>query len=186
MKLIFQATALLLLSAAAAGDSKLDLTQRYLLLATTRTSTMQKELDQASAAGYRVQASAGGAEMVVLLEKAAGADQKYQYLLLATTRTSTMQKELNDAAAEGFRLMPRNIVAKRGALSSENDPAAYEIVLLMEKPPGPPQKYRYLLLATARTSTMQKELAQAVDEGYEIVGMLTRGEHMAILEKAER
>lgn len=181
----FWFAALLLLTTVAAGDSKLDLTQRYLLLATSRTSTMQKELDQAAAAGYRVQASAGGAEMVVLLEKAATAGENYRYLLLATTRTSTMQKELNDAAAEGFRLMPRNIVAKREAFSSGTDPSGFEIVLLMEKPPGTPRKYRYLLLATSRTSTMQKELAEAVGNGYEIVGMLTRGEHVAILEKAE-
>jgi len=31
------------------ADSALDLTQRYLLLATTRTATMQRELDEAAA-----------------------------------------------------------------------------------------------------------------------------------------
>ena len=34
--------------------AELDLSQRFLLLATNTTSTMQKELNEASAAGYRI------------------------------------------------------------------------------------------------------------------------------------
>jgi queuine/archaeosine tRNA-ribosyltransferase len=170
-------TALLLITAAWAAD--LDLTQRFLLLATTKTSTMQKELDQASAAGYRVIGSSptSGSEMVVIMEKVATPPDNYRYFLLATNRTSTMQKELSDAAAKGFRLLPKTIIAKEQMIGGQ------EIVLLMEKPPGNPQLYKYLLLATSRTSTMQKEMSQAVDEGYEVVGMVSRGEHVVILEK---
>ena len=168
----------LMVPAAWAGD--LDLTQRFLLLATTKTSTMQKELDQASAAGYRIIGSSptGGSEMVAIMEKVAKPPDNYQYFLLATTRTSTMQKELNEAAAKGFRLMPKTIIAKEQMIGGQ------EIVLLMEKPPGKEQLYKYLLLATSRTSTMQKEMSQAVDEGYVVVGMVSRGEHVVILEKA--
>jgi len=54
----------------------------------------------------------------------------------------------------------------------------------MEKAPGFPGSYQYLLLATSRTSTMQKEMAQATGEGYKVVGMVSRGEHVVILEKA--
>jgi queuine/archaeosine tRNA-ribosyltransferase len=170
----------LLFVVAAAYAADLDLTQRFLLLATTKTSTMQKELDQASAAGYRIIGSSptGGAEMVAIMEKVAKPPDNYQYFLLATTRTSTMQKELSDAAAKGFRLLPKTIIAKEQMLGGQ------EIVLLMEKPPGNPQPYKYLLLATSRTSTMQKEMSQAVDEGYEVVGMASRDEHLVILEKA--
>jgi len=32
---------------------------------------------------------------------------------------------------------------------------------------------------------MQKELSQATDEGYEVVGMASRGEHVVIMEKSE-
>jgi hypothetical protein len=34
-----------------------------------------------------------------------------------------------------------------------------------------PDRYQYLLLATSRTSTMEKELQEAGDDGYELVGM---------------
>jgi hypothetical protein len=165
--------------AAATAESKLDLSQRFLLLATTKTATMQKELDEAAAAGYRVIVGSptSGGEMVVILEKMPNLPQPYEYFLLATTRTSTMQRELNDAAARGFRLLPKTIIAK------EQPFGAREIVLLMEKAPGTTNRARYLLLATSRTSTMQREMTQAVEDGYEVVAMVSRGEHIVILEK---
>ena len=71
-----------------AFGANLDLTQRYLLLATTKTSTMQKELGQASAAGYRIIAGSptSGEEMALILEKVATLPNNYEYILLATTR----------------------------------------------------------------------------------------------------
>ncbi|HUU12397.1 MAG TPA: hypothetical protein VM182_01665 [Terriglobia bacterium] len=168
-------------AAGLAADSKLDLTQRFLLLATSKTSTMQKELNEAAGAGYRIIGSSptAGSEMVVIMEKVATPPQTYEYLLLATTRTSTMQKEISEAAAKGFRLLPKTIIAKEQMLGP------VEIVMLMEKPPGTAPHYKYLLLATSRTSTMQKEMAQATDDGYQVVGMASRGEHVVIMEKAE-
>src|SRR5262252_8615533 len=80
----------------------------YRLLATNTTSTMQKELSEAGAAGYlysgqTVYNSAfGGREVVVILERSEGAKTAYEYKLLATARTSTMQKELNEAGRAGF------------------------------------------------------------------------------------
>jgi hypothetical protein len=161
------------------ADSTLDLTQRFLLLATTRTTSMQRELDEAAAAGYRVIVGSptSGHEMVVILEKVPNLSQPYEYFLLATTRTSTIQQELNDTAARGFRLLPKTVVAK------EQPFGAREIVLLMEKAPGTTNRYRYLLLATSRTSTMQREMTHAVEDGYEVVAMVSRGEHIVILEK---
>ena len=175
------ATLLVAPGAARAANPDLDLSQRFLLLATTKTSTMQKELSEAAAVGYRVIGSSptAGNEMVVILEKVATPPQTYEYQLLATSRTSTMQKELSEAAAKGFRLMPKSIIAKQQML------AGIEIVMLLEKAPASQQRYKYLLLATSRTSTMQKEMAQATDEGYEVVGMASRGEHVVIMEKPE-
>ena len=104
-------------------------------------------------------------------------DLTQRFLLLAATKTSTMQKELNDAAARGFRLLPQSIVAKQPVFG------ATEIVLLMEKPPVSPGEFKYLLLATSRTSTMQREMSEAIDQGYRVIGMVSRGEHIVILEQ---
>lgn len=164
-------------SFASAGDPKLDLTQRFLLLATKKTSTMQNEMSQA--AGYRILAgsSTSGTEVACNLEKVATPPQTYEYYLLATTRTSTMEKEINDQAAQGFRLLSRTMTQKQRQFG----PA--EILMVMEKSPGAPKLYTYRLLATELTGTMQKEMAPTVGDGYEVVGIVSRGEHIVVLEK---
>lgn len=184
MKLKYSAAAcaLLLLCAALAGAQskvKIDPEQKYLLLSTIKTSTMQKELDAAAEQGFRIltAASSGGqSEMVLFLERAAQPPDTYKYRLLATTRTGTMEKELNQAAQEGFRLLPRTITAKEGLLSKE-------IVSVLEQAPKSNKRYEYRLLATSRTSTLQKEVSEAESDGFELVGLVGRGENMVIMEK---
>ena len=161
------------------GKLKIDPENRYLLLSTVKTSTMQKELDEASAQGFRIisaASSCGQSEMVLFLERVTEAPNTYKYRLLATSRTSTMEKELNQAAQEGFRLLPRTITAKEGFLSNE-------IVTVLEQAPKSTKRYEYRLLATSRTSTLQKEVAQAEGDGFVLVGLVGRGENMVIMEK---
>ncbi|UCF37768.1 MAG: hypothetical protein JSU96_02565, partial [Acidobacteriota bacterium] len=87
---------LFILPISASADVKVDPETRYLLLATTKTSTMQKELDEASGMGFRVLMGSptSGKEMVLLLERLEIPQEAPQYYLLATSRTETMQKEL--------------------------------------------------------------------------------------------
>ena len=153
--------------------------QRYLLLATTETSTMQQELDEAASQGFRVVVGspASGKEMALLLERVAQPPDIYTYQLLATTRTSTLEKELNKAASEGFRLLPSTMIAKDRILGPE------EIVVVMEQGPNATKRYSYKLLATNRTATLQNELSEAEADGYVVAGMVSRGEHMVVLEK---
>ncbi len=168
-----------LLPAAVALPQPQDLTGRFLLLATTRTGTMEKELEEAAAAGYRVVTGSptSGDEMALVLEKVATPPDTYQYLLLATTRTGTMQRELHEAAAEGFRLLPDTMISKSQMFGGD------EIVVIMERAPNSSDTYVYMLLATTFTSTLQAEMAQAIDNGFEVVGMVSRGEHVLILER---
>src|SRR5262245_31895864 len=78
----------------------------YKVLATSRTSTMEKELNDAARAGYRFQAvmggetAVGGSEVVAVVARAPGASERFSYRLLATQRTSTMQRELQTAAEQ--------------------------------------------------------------------------------------
>ena len=82
----------------------------YRVLATNKTSTMEKELSEAAAAGYRMEkvmgggTSFGGSEVVVVMSKnrSAATKSRYAYKLLATSKTSTMQKELQEVGNEGF------------------------------------------------------------------------------------
>ncbi len=141
---------------------------------------MQRELDETAAKGYRILVGSptSGTEMAICLSREASAEKPYQYKLLATTRTGTRQKELNEAAVSGFRLLPRTMIAKPQLLGG------VEVVMIMEKPPTVEKKYDYKLLATNLTSTLQKEVTEAQNAGYVIVGMVSRGEHMVIMERA--
>ena len=84
----------------------------YKLLATNKTSTMQKEITAVGRQGYRyagqsvAETSFGGQEVLVIVEHALDQpDRQYEYRLLATTRTKTMGRELNEARRQGFELM---------------------------------------------------------------------------------
>ncbi len=177
LKLIVGASLLALTSLPLIGATvpEQDLSERFLLLATTRTGTMQRELDEAAAAGYRILTGSptSGTEMAVILEKVVTPPNTYQYILLATSRTGTMQRELDEAASEGFRLLPATMMS-----------SGSEIVMIMEKSPNSSRGYQYMLLATRMTSTLQAEMAQAVENGYEVVGMVSRGEQILILERS--
>jgi hypothetical protein len=151
---------------------------QYKLLATRRTSTMQKEIDEVAAQGYRILVGSptSSTEMAVFLSREGTVEKPFKYKLLATTRTGTMQKELNDAATDGYRLIPSTMIAKAGMIS-------VEIVMILERPPVPTKQYEYKLLATTLTSTLQKEVTDSQQAGFKIVGMVSRGEHMVVMER---
>lgn len=155
-------------SSAAAGRAGYE----YLLLATNKTSTMQKEMNQAGVEGYRFEGvmggetAAGGNEAVIIMSREVSSKSRisYEYRLLATKKTSTMQKELNAAAEQGFDY--------RGQTIYDSAFGGREVVVIMEKNTekhGPGDEY--LLLATNRTSTMQKELNEAGRSGFIFCGI---------------
>ena len=141
----------------------------YRLLATSKTSTMQKEMQEAAEAGFRFggvmggETAMGGSEVVVIMVRS-GRTDPFQYRLLATNKTSTMQKEMQEAGDAGFEY--------RGQTIFKSMFGGAEVVTILEKSPDAQLvRYQYCLLATKKTSTLQKELAEAGEAGYEFVGM---------------
>lgn len=144
----------------------------FRLLATNRTSTMESEMNQAAHVGYRLQdvmggeTAFGGSEVVAVMCRLEDAKDlsRYQYKLLATNKTSTMQKELQAAGDAGYEY--------RGQTVFETAFGNQEVVVILERDRDVSLDdiYEYKLLATKKTSTMQKELQGAGDAGYEFVG----------------
>ena len=141
----------------------------YKVLATSRTGTMEKELNQAADAGFRFQyvtggeTAFGGKETVAVLARS-GESSHYRYKLLATSRTGTMEKELQQAADDGFEV--------RGQAVFDSLIGGKEVVTILELDKDHPATgWQYRLLATSRTGTMEKELNELGDLGYQIVGM---------------
>lgn len=147
----------------------------YKMLATNRTSTMEKEMKEAAAAGYRFEdvisgeTFFGGSEaMVVMSRRIAGEHtQQFEYKLLATSKTSTMQKELQVASDAGFHHRGQTVFKKTFGT---------EVMIILERDRDASRaEWEYKLLATKKTSTMQKEMLEAADAGYQFVGFTTGG-----------
>ena len=100
---------------------------------------------------------------VCLLARAA--QSTFDYRVLATNKTSTMEKEMNEAADAGFVF--------GAVMGGETAGGGKEVVVVMVKDPSKAQGDRrvYKLLATSKTSTMQKELREAGEAGFRIAGM---------------
>jgi hypothetical protein len=142
----------------------------YRVLATSRTSTMENELNRAAEDGFRFQASMGGEtavggnEVVAVMARRAGTRPRASYRLLATNKTSTMEKELQEAADQGFEYRAQSVF--KSAFGGE------EVVCILERDQDAAAHHsRYKLLATTKTSTLEKEMAQAGLAGYELLGL---------------
>ena len=141
----------------------------YRVLATSKTSTMQKEMQEAGEAGFRFVAvmggetAIGGKEVVVLMSKKPGDATTYGYRLLATSKTSTLQKELQEAADAGFSVVGQTVF--------ESMFGGKETAAIVEKGAKAVERFEYKLVATSKTSTMEKELKELADAGYEAIDL---------------
>jgi len=163
----------------------------YRVLATTKTSTMERELNEAAAAGFAFTAvmggntAAAGAEVVAVMTKLPAGSPRRSYKLLATRRTSTMQKELQEMGEEGYDYVGQTIF--------NSTFGGREVSVIMERRESASKTpIGFKLQATSRTGTLQKELNQAGQDGYEVVGLTVAAtsfggsEMVSILRKKSR
>jgi hypothetical protein len=77
---------------------------------------------------------------------------RFEYHVLATTTTLTMQKELNEAGAVGFQF--------EGVMGGPTNFGGSEAVVVMSRDRTATKhpSLEYKILATSKTSTMQKEI----------------------------
>jgi hypothetical protein len=172
---VIATTRALAANAATQGDAQPDARaadkREFRLLATNKTSTMQKEMNEAADAGFHFEGtmggetSFGGSEVVVIMSRdSASQKERYRYKLLATSKTSTMQKELQQAGDAGFEFKGQSVYSSTFG--------GKEVVVILERDSEARlMKWEYKLLATKKTSTMQKELNEAGAEGFTFVGV---------------
>jgi hypothetical protein len=165
-------------------------TVEYRVLATTKTSTMEKELNEAADAGFRFESAMGGdtaiggSEVVAIVARADNARPRYAYKLLATSKTSTMQKELQEAADAGFEYRTQTVF--KSVFGGE------EVVCILERDRNDTaRRSEYKLVATTKTSTLQKELNEVGEQGYVVLGMTVAktamgGKEVVAITKRER
>ena len=165
MRILIGAALLLASSLSTFGQDAYD----YRVLATSKTSTLEKEMNEAADAGFRFsfvmggETAIGGTEGVAVMARA-GAGGAYSYKLLATSKTSTMQKELQEASDGGYEY--------RGQTVFKSTFGGQEVVCILERDKSATaRQYDYKLVATTKTSTLEKELREAGAGGYEVLGM---------------
>ena len=148
-----------------AAESSFD----YRVLATFKTSTMERELNEAAAAGYRFSKVMGGkatngGQVIIAMVKdpLAPGQEARKYRLLSTTKTSTMQTEMQQLADDGYSYLDQTVF--------ESAIGGKEVAVIMEFEGAKEQHSSYRLLATTRASTMQKELHEVGAQGYVLLG----------------
>ena len=165
-KLILYALLLTQAAALAIEPARFD----FKVLGATKTSTMEKEMNEAAQAGYVFQSvmggetAFGGKEVIVIMGRSGEAGGQKSYKLLAANKTSTLEKEMQTAAETGYEY--------KGQTVFESAFGGREVSVIMERDKNERSKSSsYRLLATSKTSTMEKELAEAGSQGYAVVGM---------------
>ena len=165
----------------------------YRLLAASKTSTLEKEMNSAADAGFVFgsvmggDSAIGGKEVLVVMTKNLDnpiANKKYS--LLAASKTGTLQKELQQAGDEGYEYCGQTV------FESAFGGREVSIILERSQSSSAAKRIEFKLLATSKTSTMEKELRQAGDAGYKflgvVIGKTAMGgkEVISILQKVEK
>jgi hypothetical protein len=166
----------------AAGDR-----HESLILQTSRTHTLEKEIQTARATGFHVIGlTSDDTGHAALLERLAGDPSRTEsanaIALIAASAQDTLQKELASQAAAGYQ------IAQAASWK--------ETVLVLERRDGVPVDYQ--VLSTTKSHTLEREMNAAVAKGYRLrpgtlhaqqkgaVPMLGRmgSDFIAIMEKA--
>jgi hypothetical protein len=105
--------------------------REYRIPATSKTSTLDKEVKAAAAEGFRVMNA--GFMNVVMERNLESSAAPVEYWLLAMIRVETAQRELNGAGAWGFRI----------AVVPES---TREGVFIMHHPAGASERFEYLIV----------------------------------------
>ena len=137
-------------------------------VSTTKAATMEKELNELAAQGFRLERISKGtlsgnlAALVVSSDKSSPTT-RYEYKLLATRRAETMEKEIMEAAGQGYEMRGLISLLRPGFAAFIGD----ETTALMERPFGESaRRYEYKVLSSTREKAIEKELNDAVSAGF--------------------
>ena len=128
-----------------------DTTQPFLFLDAFK-KTLDKELSDAAASGYRVQIAWAGRHDVVLLSRTAGASEPVQYGVIDGWTGPELEKALMQAGAQGYRYVERSIIVSTGEFKNGQG----RIRLLVQRAPGAESRYAYSVAVVAAEYTTTK------------------------------
>jgi hypothetical protein len=153
----------------------------YKVLATNKLSTLQKELEAASAEGYEFLGITTQEkwmpftypETIAILERpAGGSKRRFDYRFLATQREKTLQKEMDATVSEGFHpvgmIFGEDLNAMKILFGSGFN---FHTTVVLSRDANNPAAgvgtHEYRFLKTTRVSTMEKEMAELAKQGFQ-------------------
>ena len=148
----------------------------YRILATTRVSTMERELNEAAAEGFRLElvgddidSGEGLVDELFALVLGDSRPKRFSYRLVTLKNPGAMEEELaralTSAAANGFRY--------RGLVQAPL--GGHAVVVLEQDADAEAAPLEYLVLATTRLSTLERELEEAASLGYRVMALTMNG-----------
>ena len=138
----------------------------HVMTASGSDEQFENMLNRGAAAGYHVVAVSSVAfpEMVAILERNPSADISYSYRVLASAKTNTLELEFANLTAGGWLPHPR------GMMDMARTDGVAELAILSEKIRGSKaDEHEYRILSAARMSSIEKDLAAASAQGFEVV-----------------
>jgi hypothetical protein len=141
--------------------------ERYLILDTRKLTTLQKELDDAAKAGYRI--ISGNAGYTILALELDPEGRKHEYLV-----TGSIQEMAEKGKLADYRVLPFAFSGGRWV----------GLGAVLEKlAPSEPQ-IEYQIVQTARTSTLIKEINEWAGKGFSLAAVSAIGLNYALMERA--
>jgi hypothetical protein len=130
----------------------------YRIVATIKVSTLEKELKEAAAEGFR---AIDAGQMRVVMEREEGAPAPpLEYRVVSSASAGKLEHQLQAAGAEGFQI---------AVVPESKD----EGVLVLQRTPGTSERFDYRL-ASLEKGTANELLLQAEAAGYRMVAFLSR------------
>lgn len=129
------------------------------------------QLSRQAAEGYLLRACSDG-ERLCVFEKTIEAMPEDPYVLLSTAQVSTLEKEMNEAGHRGYRLHPAALgIDSRGFAVG----GTFAVMEKTESVPG----LDYRIVSGYRTSDIQKEVAIAAREGFDVLSMTSETKNVS-------
>ena len=144
--------------------------REYRFLQTNKVRTMEKEMNALAKEGFQFHLTSIGS-MTLMARPPKETKPRYEYTLLATQRTGTMQKELSEMGAKGHLFLGTS--TGLGGLVSVLERELGEA--------GQAGKYEYKFLATTLEGTTQKELNEALAQGFKFLELTQLNEKLIVL-----
>jgi hypothetical protein len=145
-------------------------TREYRYLATSKISTMEKEMNKLAEEGYQFHLGSNGSK-TIMSRLVTNKSRMFEYKIFWSLGTPTMKKKLLETARQGYIYLPTP-----GAMDGMN--------AVMERPLSAGsgnRQYEYKFLAISKEKTMQKELNEALDAGYQFLDLATQYEKLIVL-----